>query len=132
MTVAGKYQYGNDIEKGRLGLAYVYAKNDSAILIYLDLNRGAPSYNMGSVWGEVVIKNGKGLFNISIEGYKKSCQFFLEFKGAKLTIKTINDQDDCGFGYGVIADGTFKKISAKNPAYFTDATGEKVYFKNLD
>jgi hypothetical protein len=131
MVLAGEYAYGKDAEKGRVGLIYIYAKTDSTILLYLDLNRGAPSYNMGSIWGEAVVKKGNALFSASLEGNKKSCSFNLMFKDDRVIIQTTNDQDDCDFGYGVLADGTFIRRSKKQPQYFIDATGEKIYFKNL-
>ncbi len=112
-------------------MAYIYAETDSTILFYLDMNRGAPSYNMGAIYGRVLIKKGRGIFISSIEGYKKSCELSFQFMTGKLTVNTINDNDDCGFGYGVFADGKFRKITNKNPQYFLDMTGEKQYFKNL-
>jgi hypothetical protein len=131
MSIAGQYSYGKDIEKGRVGLVYIYAKTDSTILFYLDLNRGAPSYNMGSIWGEAVVKKGKAIFSVSIEGNKRSCSFSLMFKEDRVIIQTINDQDDCGFGFGVLPDGNFIRRSKKQPQYFIDATGKKIYFKDL-
>ncbi|CAN5877630.1 hypothetical protein BH11BAC4_BH11BAC4_17290 [soil metagenome] len=129
---AGKYTYGRDIEKGRVGLAYIHAETDSTILFYLDLNRGAPSYNMGSIYGRVVIKNGKGIFKASLEGYQKACELLFQFTANKLSIETVSDNDDCGVGFGVLADGIFKRTTTINPAYFLDATGAKRYFKELD
>ncbi len=130
INFAGEYQYGGDPEKGPYGLVSVYAKDDSRIMFYLELGRGAPSYNMGSIWGEVVIKNSKGLFVSSLEG--RSCQFILNFYSNQLVIKTIDNQDGCGFGGGVLADGTFKKVSTKNPEYFIDnGSMEKIFFKDL-
>ena len=86
---------------------------------------------MGAIYGKVIIKKSKGVFNASIEGYKKYCQLSFQFFNNKLIIKTINDEDDCGFGHRVFADGKYKKISTKNPAYFIDQTGAKLYFKDL-
>jgi hypothetical protein len=44
----GIYSYGDDVEKGKTGTVFIYPETDSTILFYIDLNRGAPSYNMGS------------------------------------------------------------------------------------
>jgi hypothetical protein len=128
---AGEYSYGKNPEKEDIGTAYVYSENDSAILFYLDLITAAPKYRSGSIWGEVVIKKGQGLFIASLKGFKKSCELSFQFKNQKLIIKTIGGNDDCGFGYGVFADGVFNKISDKNPEYFFTREGTKVYFKKI-
>lgn len=129
---AGKYSFGTTAEKENVGLAYIYSGSDSTILFYLDLNAGPPSLSMGSIYGEVLINKGKGIFNASLEGYKKSCSLSFQFVNNKLIIKTVNNEDDCGFGHNVFADGTYKRISNKNPLYFIDQTGSKQYFKDLN
>src|SRR5689334_3486965 len=58
----GSYSYGKDIEKGRIGWAEIYPETDSTILFYLELNRGAPSYNMGQLYGRLLIKDNAGIY----------------------------------------------------------------------
>ena len=43
---AGIYSYG-DLEKTRIGTIFIYPETDNSILFNIDLNRGAPSYNIG-------------------------------------------------------------------------------------
>src|SRR5258707_15733728 len=59
---AGTYSYGADIEKGRVGNISISPETDTTILFYVDVNRGAPSYNMGALYGRVKIINGRGTF----------------------------------------------------------------------
>ncbi len=127
---AGTYSYGKDIEKGRIGTIFIYSETDSTILFYIDLNRGAPSYNMGSLYGRVKIINGSGTFFTKFDYSENSCKWNFRFLKNDLTIKTVDEQDDCGFGYAVIADGIFRKTSNKMLNYFEDMEGKKIYFKN--
>lgn len=131
MHLAGKYEYGTSADKERVGLAYIYAESDSTILFYLDLNAGPPSLSMGSLLGRVKIKKDTGLFLTSLDDAKDSCKFLLRFKKDALIIKTVNSQYNCGFGHRVFADGTFKRISWKNPLYFINSEANKEYFRNL-
>lgn len=125
---AGVYEYGDNIEKEPIGSVRIYPETDSTILFFIDVNRGAPSYNMGQLYGRLKVKNNTGVFYLN-SADKKSCKFNCQFKEALLIISTIEDQDECGFGYGVFVDGVFKRKSRKIPAYFFDATGTKFYFK---
>ena len=126
---AGKYSYGKDIEKGRVGFVTVYPETDSTILFYLDVNRGAPSYNMGALYGRIKLQGSKGMYSSMLDSLEMGCEFTVEFKSDSLIIKTSEKKDDCGLGYGVYADGRFKRKSSSTPEYFIDATGDKVYFK---
>jgi hypothetical protein len=131
MHLAGKYEYGTSADKEESGLVYIYAESDSTILFYLDLNAGPPSLSMGSLFGRVKIKKNTGLFETSLDDSKDSCKFLLKFKKDMLIIETVNSHYNCGFGHSVFADGTFKRISRKNPSYFFNSEGNKEYFKNL-
>ena len=126
---AGTYGYGKDVEKGRIGTIFIYPETDSTILFYIDLNRGAPSYNMGSLYGRVKIINSSGTFYTKFDYSDNGCKWTFLFLRSNLTIKTIDEQDNCGFGGAVFADGIFKRISNKMLDYFEDMEGKKIYFK---
>ncbi|RDC57677.1 hypothetical protein DU508_01575 [Pedobacter chinensis] len=107
--------------------AYVYKKKTSGYLIYLDVNSGKPSYNMGG-----------GMFNVNYDRVNGFCkidtvQNFLykfRFKGNTLTTKL--QYGDLGWGNGVSPNFTAKRLTRKNPLYFNSVgTGEKVYFRNV-
>jgi len=130
--LGGIFSYGKDIEKERIGTVYVYPETDSTILFFIDVSRGAPSYNMGNLYGRLKVKSGAGIFKKDIIGVEKICSLQFNFKNNILEISTIDYNDNCGFGYGVIADGTYKRRSRKIPDYFISMTGEKHYFKKTD
>jgi len=79
----------------------------------LELWRGAPSYNEGSLEGAVALENGKGSFRTG-DG-QNACEIGFEFRGEKAIVKTVGTDEACGFGYGVHADGTYVRKSRKNP-----------------
>src|SRR5690606_21924722 len=95
------------------------------------LSKGAPSYNMGTIYGRVKLVNGQGIFFTKQEWSENGCKLNFVFDEDKnLVIETILPHDDCLFGNGVYADGTFDKESNKIPDYFEDGDGSKIYFKN--
>ena len=131
-SLGGAFEYGRDIEKGAIGLISVYPETDSTILFFIDVNRGAPSYNMGNLYGRLKVKSGIGVFNKNIGATEKTCKLEFKFENNILRVLTIEDNDNCGFGYGVMADGTYKRKSKKIPVHFIDATGEKYYFNETN
>ncbi|MFM2249612.1 MAG: hypothetical protein RLZZ358_539 [Bacteroidota bacterium] len=123
----GVYSWTSKETKDRGGVIYIYPESNTTVLFYMGLNRGAPSYNMGELYGRMNITNGTGVFfNSSYPG--SDCKFRLTFSGEKLIAKTMEEKYDCLFGAGVIADGEFSRQSAKIPEYFEGYEG-KVYFK---
>ena len=127
----GTYCYGVEVEKTRIGTIIIYPETDSTILFCIDLNRGAPSYNMGFDYGRVRIINDTGTYYTKEDGEDKGCKWSIQFIKNTLVIKTIDNQDNCGFGYGVYAAGTFIRTSKKLTAYFENQEGTKIYFKDV-
>lgn len=127
----GVYSYGDDIEKGRIGTVTVYTENKDSALFYVDVNRGAPSYNMGLMLGKVKLENGYGIYEHQDEYSDGGCKFSLKFKPNELTITTLENQDECGFGHGVYIDGTYTRTSDVQPEFYTNGEGDKVDFKSI-
>jgi len=126
---AGIYSYGADIEKGRTGNISVFPETDTTILFYVDVNRGAPSYNMGALYGRVKIINGKGTFYTKLDSSYNGCKWAFLFSKSMLSLRTIGEYYDCGFGQAVYVDGDFEKISSKIPVNFEDMEGHSLPFK---
>jgi hypothetical protein len=126
---AGIFSYGSDVENGRVGQITIFPETDSTVLFYFESNRGKPSYNMGSLYGRVKLLQDTGVFFQKIDSEVKGCKFGFKFAKGQLTLTTLDNLDDCGFGYGVYVQGKFKQISKKVPLSFTDLEGKEVYFK---
>jgi hypothetical protein len=114
---AGVYSYGKNVEKERVGSLTLFAETDSTLLFYIDLNRGAPSYNIGALYGRVVIVNDTGIFYRK-SGYTDSgCKWQFTWHKNKVTIKTLDGQYSCDFGYGVFGDGVFRKYGPQKNSF---------------
>lgn len=126
---AGLYDTGGDIEKGPVGSVAVYAESNSSILFYLDVNRGAPSYNMGQLYGRLMLTDGKGIFDAQMPDSNNRCTLVFTFTTGVLTITYKNEEDnDCDFGYAVSASGTYKRMNKQQPEFFKDQQGDTVHF----
>ncbi|MDB5271854.1 MAG: hypothetical protein JWO58_221 [Chitinophagaceae bacterium] len=125
---AGVYSYGKHIEKERTGSIIIYPETDSTILFYIDLNRGAPSYNMGTLYGRAVMKDGRGLFYEKYNYSDSGCQWGFVFERNTLLLSTINNQYECGFGFGVFSDGIYKRHATTVIPYFESMEGERIFF----
>ena len=74
---AGIYSFGQDVEKMPVGNLTIYPETDSTILFYIDICRGAPSYNLGQHYGRLLIKNGRVIF-YSKEDYAEKVEIPLK------------------------------------------------------
>jgi hypothetical protein len=125
---AGVYSYGASPEKGPTGQITIYPESDDSILFYIDISRGAPSYNMGNLYDRVTIKSNKGIYNVRYDENDNPCSFSFVFTSDKLTIKTENDGFDCGFGGNVSVDGVYYKVKNAKFDHFIDMTGTTYFF----
>ncbi len=124
---AGVYSYGDDIEKGAIGIITLFAETDNTILFHISLNLGPKSYNSGATYGHLTLIDGKGVFSSSNNEYQnKGCKWEISINTDTLTISTI--EGECGFGHSVMADGVYTKKDNHKPDFFEDRLGEKTYF----
>ena len=123
MKYAGTfYAKGKDSVTGTI---LIYPESDSTVLFYIDINKGAPTYNMGSLYGRLKIIKGHWTY-VSKD---QRCQWTIQFSNHKLSIGTVKEFYDCGFGNGVILDGSFEQTSKKVPDHFVNLEGTKYFFK---
>jgi hypothetical protein len=125
---SGKYSFGENVEKGPIGNVTVFAETDSTVLFFIDICRGAPSYNLGQLYGRLKIENGKGIYFSKYDFDEKGCKWEVTLDNDTLTIKTIDDCFECGFGGNVIADNKYIRKALTKPEYFTDGHGSKIFF----
>ena len=132
-TLAGTYKYGGKNENSAFGEALIYPNDNRSFSFYLDLNRGAPSFNMGQLYGRAFLQANKTtwLYQNSDTTKNNRCALTFSFDKGNLVIKTLSDKDDCGFGYGVLADGTYRQSKKSIPTYFITPTEDTVYFKKV-
>ena len=71
---SGIYSFGENVEKGPVGSVTVFAETDTTILFFIDICRGAPSYNLGQLYGRLKIENGKGIYFSKYDFDEKGCK----------------------------------------------------------
>lgn len=125
---SGVYSFGKNVEKGGVGSITIYSETDTTILFFIDIYRGAPSYNLGQLYSRLTINNGQGVYHSKEDLEEKGCKWHVTINGKTLTIKTLDNCYECGFGNGVYADNEYKQKSRAIPNYFIDGPGHKIYF----
>jgi hypothetical protein len=75
------------------------------------------------------ITNASATFYYKFNHTVKGCHWMVKFDEDKVSIKTVSDQYECGFGAHVYADADYTRVSDKSVEYFVDAHGTKVFFK---
>ena len=126
-SIQGTYynKYGKT-NKAPFGLLQIHYINKDNYLFYLEVNRGAPGYNSGALYGRLTLNRKSGNSEYLPLDTTDGCKLEFNCDKNKITIKTVTG--DCGFGYGVFADGFYLLKDDKNPINFVDRTGKKIYF----
>jgi hypothetical protein len=131
LSIGGTYTFGVDVENGPVGSVIIYPQTPTSALFFLDVCRGAPSYNLGQLFGQMTIKNNIGIYDSSTDDDDLKCILRFEFSPGQLIVTTDEKCDECGFGHAVYADNTYKLTDKSLPKYFIDGEGDTIYFKGL-
>lgn len=130
-SLAGTYINTKAKEAGGVGKLLLYPIGSDAYLFSLKLNRGAPSYNSGHLFGELIIKDSKSVYeNNRYEIKGNGCKWSIVFKEGVATIDTIDFSNKCGMGNGVYADGQYTIESKDIPEFYINSLGNKVKFSS--
>lgn len=123
----GNYAVANGKKAGSgYKMLKIHAKRSGTLTFYLEAGRGAPDYNSGSLYGKLTHNNKTGNYEYLPRNKKGGCKLiFIKLK-TSITIKTTSG--DCGFGYGVSANGKYLLIDHNNPKNFVNRKGNKTYF----
>ncbi|MBN3560745.1 hypothetical protein [Aliamphritea spongicola] len=128
-TKPGTYNNLEAEKSGKVGELRLHPVKDNYFLFSLKLNRGKPSYNSGNLYGELKFKNNIGVYESAEYKFKdKICTLKFENKGDLISIVTVNFNKQCGFGFGVYADGIYQLTSEKVPENYVDILGNTVNF----
>ena len=86
----------------------------SKIVIDWDMNTGAPSYSGGGINDTLVYFKNKAVFKTREDS---TCKIEFQFFTNKVIVKekTADYNWGCGFGHGVVGNGTYKKVSKRVP-----------------
>ena len=122
----GTYSFGNNECENGCGSLLIHPESDNSLIFYLEVNRGAPSYNSGSLMGKLFISNQNTYEYTSNEF--GSCGLTFKLDDDFISIKTIDDRYNCGFGNAVSADGVYKLLNNYIPEYYITREGSKFFF----
>jgi hypothetical protein len=104
----------------------IHYANNNKFSFYMEVGRGAPDYNSGALYGDLTINKRSGNYEYLPKDTIDDCKLvFVKHKNT-IIVHTANGQ--CGFGYGVFADGTYILKAEANPPYFYSRTGKRIYF----
>ena len=131
LNIGGTYSFGDNVEKGSVGTVIVYPLTKNSALFFLDVCRGAPSYNLGQLFGQMTIKDNIGTYDSKIDGEDFNCILKFKFASQQLEVITENGHEDCSFGGNVYADNKYNLINKSIPKYFINGEGETILFHGL-
>ncbi|MFB9844252.1 hypothetical protein [Mucilaginibacter ginsenosidivorans] len=122
----GTYGVQSRNDKAPYSLLQIHYSAKGIILFYFERAQGAPGYNSGAIYGQLTLNKKTGNYEyLPVE--EGDCKLEFIHAGNKIIIRTLSG--DCGFGGGVIADGTYPLMDTKNPVFCITRTGKKVYFE---
>jgi hypothetical protein len=110
--LTGSWEYRGPAESG-MWLMTQQAGNE--VRFQLEVARGGPSYNTGWIEGTFSLKGTSGIFRTNEHG---PCQITFKFSRSFVQIKPALDQEQkCGFGHNVYAEGTLRRRSSGKPQF---------------
>ncbi|MFM1915540.1 MAG: hypothetical protein RLZZ531_1209 [Bacteroidota bacterium] len=101
----GTYEYDHG-ERGN-GTIKVNKISADKIVLSIFVIGGPPSHNMGEFMETLTLTNGVATY--------KSEECGLKFVFSNTAVTVTQSGEDCGFGNGITANGTFKKTSSEVP-----------------
>lgn len=113
----------NNIGDSPYGILKIHKCKNGTYLFYLELGRGSPDYNSGSLYGRLIRKKGRLEY---IPRDTNDCKLSIVKSGKRITVTTVSGE--CGFGYGVYADHAFPLKDKINPPYFINMKADTIFF----
>jgi hypothetical protein len=108
--VTGTWEYHGLAESG---MQLMTLLTGDVVRFQLEISRGAPSYNTGWIEGKFRLTGASGIFRSSEYG---TCVIKFEFKKSTVRLQEASpEEQECGFGHNVHADGTLMIKSRKKP-----------------
>ena len=144
--IAGTYSYGFTVEEhhdptispitggsqelGPSGSLFIYPETDSTVLFYFDISSGFPSYNVGTLYGRLLIKNNKAIYNYKLPGETVFCKLSFDFTKKHIVVKTVEGMTACSFGPNIIADNRYFRYNGAIPEYVKSGN-ETIVFSTM-
>ena len=130
-NIGGTYSFGNDVEKGAVGSIIIYPVTEYSALFFLDVCRGAPSYNTGQLFGNLSIQGNIGTYDSKKYSEDINCLLKFEFNSDIIKVSLDKEHNDCGFGHAVNAENSYTRLEDTIPEFFVEGQGDTIYFEGL-
>ncbi len=115
--VTGTYTFGNPDDESSSGYLALELLEDDSVKFELNLRGAAPNYPTGTATGKMANAEGMLTFvtteynDLATEG-DDECKITFTFQGKNVVVEQVNGSEFvCGFGKGVFANGTYKKVN---------------------
>lgn len=113
LSVTGTYAFHHGSTAGCSLM--VGQTSDTTLRIRLDCNRGAPSYHMGILAASVPFSDSVAIYRTEELG--SLCEIRFTFHRQSMEARQTGTDGACGFGYGVYADGRYRRVSYDPPLF---------------
>ena len=124
VSITGIWQWGwhkmifNGVQTYSPGGTIRIKQSGKLIHFQLSLTAGPPGSNMGLLDGTFMLHGAKGVYRDN----RNKCIIYFTILESKSAIKLRQsnryrpDSYPCNFGYGVFADGIYKRVSTESPS----------------
>ena len=130
---AGTYKAAYDLGPGGAADLLIYPETDHSVLFFIYLNRGAPSHNMGEMYGRIELDGQRGFLYRQPDYQDEPCGWEVVFgDNGTLEISSRDGQQGCGFGFGVQADHEYQRVSSDIPQSFEPMQRGVMHFNNAE
>lgn len=116
---------GDDVY-GYAGEIQVKELPNNRIVLSFFITKGAPSYNLGSFVDTLDYSKNTAVYKLQQDSVRCEISFLFNDKGIQVKQESNDDYYGCGFGDGVVAHGSFKRVSNEVPIIKDLATGEEI------
>lgn len=107
--LVSKTKVENGETYGYFGEIQVEKFSADKIIITLEVNKGAPSYNSGSFMDTLIYKDNQAIYTYPESEETCEITFDFEEKGIHVKQETAEPYSSCGFGHNVFADGFYER-----------------------
>jgi hypothetical protein len=129
--IGGTYSFGDKDSRQAFGSIKIHPVSDNAALFFLDVNRGAPSYNMAQLYGRMAIDGSVGTYNSKVDARGSSCEITFKFSDKTVEVTVNPDKNGCGFGANVSISHVYRLTNDSIPMDYITAEGDTLLFERI-
>ncbi len=129
-NIGGTYSFGN-IDTGPAGSLKIKPIDEHTAMFFLDVNKGAPSYNMAQLAGQMALNGDVGTYNQKVDANGLACELTFKFNKEGVQVLTNPAHEHCGFGGNVQVAHLYRLTDKQIPTYYINAVGDTIPFERV-